>query len=122
VTLAPLVLLGALSVYHVSDGHNAGLLACGGRLLPSSHHLAIRQWRGRCGAPAVVCSAATARCVRTVVLDSGPFGATRDGEWEMQIQLREGWRRRAVVDMTRAVWTELGRPAALSPVVVWVQP
>ena len=83
--------------------------------------MAIRQWRGRCGAPAVVCSAATARCVRTTVRDSGPWGAVRDGAWQVQISLRPGWRRRAVVDVTRAVWRELGRPAAMSGVVVFVE-
>jgi hypothetical protein len=119
-TAATLILVGAISSYRAGDGFNAGTLACGGPLLPSSHHVAIRQWRGRCGAPAVVCSAATARCVRTVVADSGPWGATDGRAWEVQIRLRPGWRRRAVVDVTRAVWLELGRPAALSGVVVWV--
>ncbi len=119
-TAATLVLVGSLSTYHAGDGFNSGQLACGGPLLADSHHVAIREWRGRCGAPAVVCSAATARCVRTTVRDAGPWGAVRDGAWQVQIRLRPGWRRRAVVDVTRAVWRELGRPAALSGVVVWV--
>ena len=136
----PLVLVGGISTYRKNDGHNAGVLACGGPLLAESHHVAIREWRGRCGAPAVVCSAATARCVRTTVRDAGPWGAVRieqgyvgSGDagrhagtgqarrWEVQVRLRPGWRRRAVVDVTRAVWRELGRPAALSGVVVWVE-
>lgn len=119
-TLAPLVLVGSLSAYAPGDGHNAGTLACGGVLRDDSHHIAIREWRGRCGARALVCAAATARCVRTVVLDSGPWGAMRDGAWEVQIALRPGWRRRAVVDLAPALWRELGRPAALTGVVVWV--
>jgi len=120
-TSKPLVLVGGISMYGKNDGHNAGTLACGGPLLADSHHVAIRECRGRCGAPAVVCSAATARCVRTTVRDSGPWGAVRDGAWEVQIRLRPGWRRRACVDVTRAVWRELGQPAAMSGVVVWVE-
>lgn len=119
-TLATLVLVGALSTYSPGDGHNSGTLACGGTLRDDSHHVAIRQWRGRCGARAVVCALATARCARTTVQDAGPFGAVRDGAWEVQIALKPGWRRRAVCDLAPALWRELGRPAALSGVVVWV--
>lgn len=45
-------------------------------------------------------------------------GATDGERWEVQVRLRPGWRRRGVVDVTRAVWRALGRPAFRSRVVV----
>ena len=113
-----LLLVGALSWYAPNDGHNHGRLACGGTLTNESHHVAIRRWRGRCGAPVRVC--ARGRCVWTTVQDSGPWGAVRGRQWEVQIKLKSGWRRRGVVDLSPAVWRELGRPPFLTPVRVEV--
>lgn len=140
VGIAGIVLAGGLSVYWPGDGHNAGQLACGGTFAPGQHHIAIRQWRGRCGRPAAVCAAATQKCAWTTIRDSGPWGAVRDARrdtrgavslgrrvgrgkptmWEVQIKLKPGWRRRGVVDLTKPLWEELGRPPFLSEVIVWV--
>lgn len=137
---ASLTLVGGLSTYHPGDGHNSGRLACGGLFTAEQHHVAIRQWRGRCGVRALVCSAQTLRCTWTVVMDSGPWGAVpieqgyvgsgeagrRAGRgkpakrWEVQIRLKPGWRRRGVADLTLPVWRALGKPRFLSKVIVWV--
>ncbi|MCU0912957.1 MAG: hypothetical protein MUC88_00165 [Planctomycetes bacterium] len=113
-----LVLVGALSVYHPGDGHNHGELACGGRLTWQSEHIAIRRWRGRCGARVRVCVGGGRRCVWSTVRDSGPWGATDGRRWEVQIRLKRGWRRRAVVDLSWALWVKLGRPPFLSRVTL----
>jgi hypothetical protein len=114
-----LVLVGALSMYHPGDGHNRGILACGGKFEWGSHHIAIRQWRRvGCGAPARVCVGR--RCVWTTVRDSGPWGAIRGKRWQVQIKLRPGWKRRGVVDLSWLVWVELGSPKWLSSVRVEV--
>lgn len=112
----PLVLVGALSVYSVGDGYSGRELACGGTFQEHQRHIAIRQWRGRCGARARVCSIATGRCVVTVVRDSGPWGALdRAGQWRCWPRpLPRGWRRRAIVDLTAPLWRDLGRPRFLS--------
>jgi len=115
-----LVLAGGVSVYRPNDGHNAGQLACGGTFTAEQHHIAIRQWKGRCGKRALVCSAETLRCVWTKVRDSGPWGAKMGKRWEVQIRLKPGWKRRGVVDLTLPVWRELGKPRFLSKVVIWV--
>jgi hypothetical protein len=125
-----LVLVGALSVYSPGDGHNAGALACGGRLTWASHHVALREWRGRCGQRARVCAYATRRCVWTTVQDSGPWGEAcgapgrPGGIWRGQtrtLRASAGCRRRAVVDLTWALWVALGRPPFLSRVEVRVE-
>jgi len=113
-----LILVGALSWYAPGDGHNHGNLACGGKLTNDSHHVAIRQWRHRCGDKARVCVGE--RCVWTTVQDSGPWGAVRGKQWQVQIRLKPGWKRRGVVDLAPALWRELGRPAFLTPVRVEV--
>ena len=116
-----LVLIGALSIYHPRDGHNAGALACGGKLTWQSRGIAIRQWRGHCHARARVCVGPhLRRCAWTTVEDSGPWGAARGREWQVQIRLRPGWYRRAVVDLPWALWVELGKPRFLSRVRVEV--
>lgn len=113
-----LFLVGGLSMYHPGDGHNAGNLSCGGRFTWTDHHIAIRQWRGKCGARAQVCVGN--RCVWTVVRDSGPWGAVCGNRWQMQIRLQPGCRRRGVVDLSWAVWVDLGRPAFLTNATVVV--
>lgn len=119
-----LVLVGALSVYAPNDGHNHGRLACGGRLEATSRHVAIRSWRGLCGAPVRVCAQATGRCAWTTVRDSGPWGLTcgrgRGASWRVWTRhaIPAGCRRRAVADLTRALWVELGRPRFLSEIRV----
>lgn len=115
-----LILVGALSVYHPGDGHNAGTLSCGGKFTWQQSHIAIRQWRQvGCGAIARVCT--PRRCVWTTVQDSGPWGARHpDGRWEVQITLKPGWRRRAVVDLSHALWVRLGKPRFRSPVHITI--
>lgn len=149
-----LILVGALSVYHPGDGHNAGTLACGGRFTWQQEHIAIRQWRRvGCGAKARVCvdvqrnadgnddrrvdmvrgvrsgehstgatlARATRTCIWTEVRDSGPWGAKHpDGRWEVQIKLQPGWYRRAVVDLSWALWVRLGKPRFRSPVHITI--
>lgn len=112
-----LILAGALSIYHPNDGHNKGELACGGRFTWKQDHIAIRQWYGRCNAPAQVCVVG-GKCVWTKVRDSGPWGATKGKKWEVQIKLKKGWRRRAIVDLSWALWKRLGKPRFLSKVVI----
>lgn len=59
-------------------------------------------------------------CVWTTVQDSGPWGAVKGKRWEVQIKLKPGWRRRAVVDLSWALWKRLGRPRFLSKIRVEV--
>jgi hypothetical protein len=115
-----LVLVGALSFYYPGDHSSGTKLSCGGPFLPSQHHIAIRSWRGRCGAPARVCSKVTKRCVWTEVQDSGPWGAVdTKGRWHCWTKkLPAGWKRRSVVDLTIPVWEALGKPPFLSRVKV----
>lgn len=115
-----LILVGALSIYHVGDGMSGLELACGGRFKPDQEHIAIRQWRGRCGAKVRVCAAATGRCVWSVIKDAGPFGCVNaTGRWRNCVRGRragESWR--GVVDLSRPLWIKLGRPPFLSRVRV----
>lgn len=115
-----LLLVGAISIYAPGDGHNAGELACGGRLTWRSEHVAIRGWRGRCGAPARVC--VRGRCAWTTVRDSGPWGLQCGPRWHVWTRpsLPAGCRRRAVVDLAWALWQRLGRPPFLSRAEVTV--
>lgn len=115
-----LLVAGALSIYAPGDGHCGTELACGGRFHLLQHHVAIRGWRGRCGRLVRVCSEQTRRCAWSTIQDSGPWGAAKGGRWEVQIRLRPGWRRRAVVDLTPLVWRALGYPRFLSRVTVEV--
>lgn len=113
------------SMYHPGDGHNAGELACGGRFEAHQEHVAVRRWWAvGCGRPVVVCHGA--RCVATRVRDAGPFGVT-DGRGGWRIETgrspRAPWRYRGGVDLSRALWRRLGRPAFLSRVMlVWLAP
>ena len=118
-----LILVGAVSAYQPGDGHNHGKLSCGGTLTWQSRHVAIRAWRGRCGAPVLVCSDETGRCIYTTVEDSGPWGAVdRKGQWRVwpRHRLPRGWKRRGVVDLSPGAYRELGRPRFLSRVTVVV--
>jgi len=107
-------------MYHPGDGHNAGTLACGGRFRVGQEHIAYRGWRRvGCGRRVIVCAATTRKCAVTTVRDSGPWGATDGERWEVQVpRLREGWRRRAVADLSRALWRRLGRPRFLSRITL----
>lgn len=117
-----LALAGSLSVYHFGDGMSGTELACGGQFTPQQSHVAIRQWRGLCGAKARVCAEATGRCVWTTVRDSGPWGAVDErGRWHVWPKpLPKGWHRRAIADLTLPLWVELGRPPFLSSITVEV--
>jgi hypothetical protein len=120
-TLFGLILVGGLSTYHPGDGHNGGELSCGGRFTFKQNHVAIRQWRGRCGRPVVVC-VRHGRCIVSKIMDSGPWGAINArGHWEVQVpRLKPGYRRRGVVDLSWGAWKALGRPRFLNRVAVAV--
>jgi len=125
---------GRLSVYWPGDGFNSGELACGGRFEAGDDHVARRNWRRLgCGRRLLVCAAATRRCALTEVRDAGPFGiyrgplrnAVREGRWRVwtrSLRPPRGWRFRASVDLSRALWRRLGSPPALSPVLVYALP
>jgi len=137
-----LVLVGALSVYAPDDGHNGGTLACGGAYRWNQHHIAIRSWRRvGCGATAKVCVCARVgagqprhaagqsgaprrprRCVWTEVRDSGPWGLQCGRRWRVWTKHRvpRGCRRRAVVDLSYALWRALGSPKFLTKVRIEV--
>jgi len=114
-------------VYAPGDGHNRGLLACGGEFAKRQEHIAYRRWwKVGCGRKVLVCAEATKRCVHTTVRDAGPFGIYRgplrraqtEGRWRVCIASRppEGWKWRGVADLSYALWQRLGRPRFLSRV------
>jgi hypothetical protein len=116
-----LILLGLSSAY--TPKHTPGELACGGRFTWDQYHIATRLWRqAGCGAIARVCLLDSGRCIITEVRDSGPWSAYRNGRREVQVRLKPGWRRKAVVDFSYALWVALGRPRTLSPVRVEIWP
>jgi hypothetical protein len=125
---------GRLSYYWPGDGFTGKVLACDTPrrrrfYRPGSFHVAVRDWwRVGCGTVVRVCSEATGKCVRAPVLDSGPWGAywgklknaRKEGRWIIwTAALPAGWKRRGHVDVSRAVWEALGRPAFLSPVRIY---
>lgn len=120
---------GALSVYSPGDGMNAGELACGGTFTAEQVHIAHRRWRALgCGRMVLVCARQTSRCALAQVMDAGPFGIIRgplrrvreEGRWKVHLGSRppRGWRWRAAVDLSWALWEKLGRPAGLSQVTM----
>lgn len=135
-TPTDLLVRGRLSVYWPGDSCRTGrVLACDTPrrrrfYVPGSVHLAMRTWhRIGCGRVVRVCAEATRKCVDAPVLDSGPWGIIRgplrravaEGRWRVWTKPRppEGWRFRAVVDLSRALWIKLGKPAPLSFVRVY---
>jgi len=114
----PAIEVARSSAYAPGDGHNAGALACGGRLTRDQLHVAVRDWRLRgCGRRVVVCHA---RCVSATVQDSGPWGAVDEtGTWRVWTRrLPRGWRRRADVDLSIGLWRAIGRPRTFERVVL----
>ena len=126
---------GRISVYWPGDNCRTGrVLACDRPrrrrfYTKGSWHVAVRRWRRvGCGTFVRVCAEATGRCVRAPILDSGPWGAyfgplknaKREGRYMVWTRaLPPGWKRRGHVDVSRAVWFALGRPAFLSKVRVY---
>lgn len=121
---------GRLSVYAPGDGFNAGELACGGTFTEDQVHIAHRKWwKLGCGARVVVCSEITNRCVKAKVADAGPFGiitgplkrAVREGRWRLWTKPSppEGWRWRAVADLSVGLWKKLGKPPGLTMIKLY---
>lgn len=138
---SPEVEVGRLSVYWPGDSFTAAdspVMACDTPRRPrryrrGSVHIAHREWRRLgCGTPVLVCARLTKRCAWAEVADGGPWGiyrgklagAVREGRWKVWTRPRppEGWRWRAVADLSRALWKRLGRPRALSEVVLVYHP
>ena len=125
---------GPLSVYWPGDGFTGTVMACDIPRQPlryerGSVHIAMRRWyKIGCGTLVTVCSTATNKCAVAPVLDGGPYGiitgprrhAVRDGRWKVCTKYRppKGWRWRAVADMSRELWRQLGSPPALSNIVI----
>lgn len=124
---------GPLSVYSPGDGCNRGVLACGGKFTDRQRHLAHRKWwKLGCGRLVVVYSEQTGKMALTKLYDSGPFGVLRgptkrarvEGRWKVHVGPRPppGWRWRGLVDLSVALWKDLGSPRFLSPVHLWFLP
>lgn len=126
---------GRLSMYHPGDGHCGKQTACGNSFTMKSHHIAHRRWyRLGCGREVIVCADDTEKCVATTVQDGGPYGiyfgkmrhAVKEGRWKVWTKARppKGWKWRAIVDLSWALWVDLGKPRALSRVQLYflVQP
>lgn len=116
---------GPLSVYKPNDGHNAGWLACGGRVRYShvQVHIAHRAWRKLgCGRPVYVYVPSTGKSRLTTVRDGGPYGITnRAGDWRVwtrTLHAPRGWRFRGLTDLSWALWKQLGKPRFLSKAVL----
>ena len=130
------LLIGPGSVYHFGDGHSGKHLAscngvdpvtkrapCRQCFFPGQHHIAVRAGIAPLGAQGWLCSVKTKRCTWVTVRDSGPFGAKKGKQWQVQIKLKPGWRRRAVVDMTPSVAKAIGHPGWPARVVwLWSKP
>lgn len=121
---------GRLSMYHPGDGHCGKQTACGDLFTWKSHHIAHRRWHKLgCGRKVIVCADDTDQCVETTVRDGGPYGiyrgkrrhAVKQGRWKVWTKSRppKGWKWRAIVDLSWALWVELGKPRALSRVQLY---
>jgi len=89
------------------DKWAGGPMACTGqRVKPTDVGFAHRTWP--CGTKALVMSPSTGMMTVATVIDRGPYGATKNGQWEPQVRLREGWRRGSCVDLTPVVAARLG--------------
>ena len=117
---------GRLSVYAPGDGHNRGLLACGGEFTKRQEHVAYRRWwKVGCGREVLVCAEATGRCALTTVRDGGPYGVYQGRLRNRRTATpaerragapREGWQWRGAADLSYKLWIRLGRPPFLSGV------
>lgn len=131
------VVTGGVSVYWPGDAARTGnVMACDRPRLRrvyrrGSIHLAMRSvWRIGCGRKVLVCARATGRCARAPVLDAGPWGvitgsrrrARAEGRYKVWVKQRppEGWRFRGVADLSRALWTRLGKPRFMTRVTIFI--
>lgn len=110
---------GPLSVYRPGDGHNRGILACGGKFTEAQVHIAYRRWRQvGCRTWVLVHSRQTGRSVLARVMDAGPFGIVNGkGAWRVwtkSYKAPAGWRFRGKVDLSWGLWKRLGKPKFLS--------
>ena len=101
------LLIGAGSMYYPGDGHCGDTRADNRPFKEGQHHVACRR-PIPLGAKGWLCSVRTKRCTLVSCRDRGPFGATKDGKWEVQIRLKPGWKRRAVLDLTRSAAKAIG--------------
>jgi hypothetical protein len=83
-----------------------------------------------CGRLVTVCSLETLRCVKSKVMDAGPFGIYRgklknckpEGRWRRwtrSTRAPKGWKFRAVADLSWGLWKQLGKPRFLSYVYLF---
>jgi hypothetical protein len=103
--------LGRLSTYRPGPGLEE--LACGGRYTRSQVHVAHRRWRELgCGRLVLVCAEQTGRCAVAPVMDSGPWGIRKGKAWRLRVGtgLPKGWRWSSLIDLSWALWRQLGRP------------
>lgn len=108
---------GRLSHYAPKDGHNRGVLACGGSFSKKQEHIAYRAWKQvGCGRPVLICAEDTFSCSLTKVRDAGPFGVTKGKSWRVHVGVNppRGWKFRAAADISNGLWRRLGKPKHLS--------
>jgi hypothetical protein len=128
-----------VTYYKPGDGHNRGLLACGGKFTDEQVHIAHRKWwKWGCGRSVRVCSLDTNRCVVAPIMDGGPYGmitgslrnAKKEGRWKVQPKADRlasrspppGWRFRGIADLSYGLWLKLGKPKGLSRVRLYFLP
>ena len=116
----PYSVTGRATVYWPGDGFCGKWRADGGIFRATDDHIAHRTLPlGTFGA---LCNLRTRECTYTTVRDRGPYGAMRNCQfdepvppktrrlksrrcrlWQVQIKLKEGWRRRGEFDLTKPV-------------------
>jgi len=125
---------GRLSFYWPGDGHNNGLLACGGRFSSDQVHIAYRGWRRvGCRRLVLVCADSSGKCALARVMDAGPFGIYKgrlkgcaaEGRrrvWTKSLTPPAGWKWRGQADLSVALWKKLGKPRFLTKVRLYFLP
>lgn len=113
---------GPSSVYIPNDGYNSGELACGGTYTKEQDHIAIRNWKGRCGDAVAIYVPSTGHLAISKIRDAGPYG-TMDaaGRWQVCTNRKppKGFRWRSITDLSYALWKRLGRPRFLTKVQLY---
>lgn len=113
------ILRGPSTVYWLGDGYNNGKLGCTAAAKRHLGHdrlrdeLPIVATRGKrkpiaCGDLVLVTNLRTNLSTLARKLDTGPWSAYRDGERITCLDCPPGWRRRSMVDLSRAVAAAIG--------------